>query len=189
MPHATFVEGERVSLHPIEEDDLKFVTEGVNHPQVRTPVGQSFPTSLARERRYLSELNERTDAIQLLVTADDDRAGVVELDPIDRETGVTDLGIWIHPDGQERGIAREAIELLVDYAFSELRVHKVTANAYATNTPSQKMLDAVGFVEEGVGREDAFFDGEYHDTHYFGLLEQEWGERTGSEKTDPERTT
>ncbi|WP_152040728.1 GNAT family N-acetyltransferase [Salinigranum salinum] len=188
MPHVTFVEGERVSLHPLEEDDLAFVTEGVNHPQVRTPVGQSFPTSLARERRYLSELNERTDAVQLLVTADGDRAGVVELDPIDREAGVADLGIWIHPDRHGGGYAREAIELMIDYAFSELRVHKVTANAYATNTPSRKMLEAVGFVQEGVGREDAFFDGEYHDTHYFGLLEHEWDERTGSGEADPERT-
>ena len=113
MPHATFVEGERVSLHPLEEDDLAFVTEGVNHPQVRTPIGQSLPTSLARERRYLSELNERTDAIQLLVTVDGDRAGVVELDPIDHETGVADLGVWIHPDRHGGGYAREAIEFVI----------------------------------------------------------------------------
>lgn len=78
---------------------------------------------------------------------------------------------------------------MVGYAFSELRVHRVTANAYATNTPSRKEFDAAGFVQEGVGREGACFDGEYHDTHYFGLLEHEWGERTGDRGTDPERTT
>lgn len=182
MPHATFAEGDRVSLHPLEEADLEFVTEGVNHPRVRALVGQSFPTSLTRERRYFAEMNDRADAVQLLITAEGggesegehERVGVVELDPIDRETGVADLAIWIHPDRRRGGFAREALELVVDYAFSELRMHKVTANAYAANEASRTMLVSAGFVEEGVGREDSFFDGEYHDTHYYGILDREW---------------
>jgi RimJ/RimL family protein N-acetyltransferase len=177
MPRATFVEGDRVSLHPIEEEDLAFVAEGVNHPQIRPLVGQWFPTPLAREHRYFEEMNERVDAVQVLVTADDERVGVIELDPIDHETGVADLGAWIHPDRRRSGYAREAVGLMVDYAFSELRIHKVTANAYAANDASRTMLESIGFVEEGVGREDAFFDGEYHDTHYFGVLEDEWDVR------------
>lgn len=178
MPCATFIEGDRISLHPIEEADLEFVTEGVNHPRVRPFVGQWFPTPLAREHRYYEEMNERLDAVQVLITAEDDRVGVVEFDPIDHETGVADLAVWIHPDNRRSGYAREAIELMVDYAFSELRMHKVTANAYAANEASREMLDAIGFAEEGVGREDAFFDGEYHDTHYFGILEDEWDGRS-----------
>ena len=186
MPHATFVEGERVSLHPLGEADLEFVVEGVNHPEVRALVGQSFPTSLASERRYFAELDERSDAVQLLVTADGDRVGVVELDPIDRETGVADLAVWIHPDRRRGGYAREALELTIGYAFAELRLHKVTANAYAANDASRGLLEAVGFVEEGVGREDAFFDGAYHDTHYFGVLRREWDERHGDGESDPD---
>lgn len=174
MSHATFADGDTVSLHPLEEEDLEFVTAGVNHPRVRTMVGQSLPTSLFRERQYFQEATARSDALQLLVTADGDRVGVVELDPIDHETGVADLAIWIHPDRRRAGYAREAVELVVDYAFAELRLHKVTANAYAANAASREMLQAVGFVEEGVGREDGFVDGAYHDTHYFGLLEREW---------------
>ncbi|WP_380676121.1 GNAT family N-acetyltransferase [Salinigranum sp. GCM10025319] len=182
MSRVTFIEGDRVSLHPIEEEDLAFVTEGVNHPRVRPLVGQWFPTPLARERRYYEETNERLDAVQVLVTGEGDRVGVVEFDPVDHETGVADLAVWIHPDRRRSGYATEAVELMVDYAFSELRIHKVTANAYAANDASRRMLESVGFVEEGVGREDAFFDGEYHDTHYFGILEDEWDVR--SRRTD-----
>jgi RimJ/RimL family protein N-acetyltransferase len=181
MTRTTFVEGDRVSLHPVEERDLEFLARGVNHPAVRALVGQWLPTSLARERQYYEEMTERTDAVQVLVTAEGERVGVVELDPIDRETGVADLAVWIHPDRHRSGYAREAVALMVDYAFSELRVNKVTASAYAANEASRRMLAAVGFVEEGVGREDAFFDGQYHDTHYFGVLEREWdGLRAGA---------
>lgn len=174
MTTATFLAGETVSLRPVEESDLEFVHAGVNHPQVRPYVGQSFPTTLARERRYFEELNERLDALQLLVTVGDEPVGVVEFDPIDREAGVAEFAAWVHPDHQGRGYAREATELMVAYAFDELRLHKVTANAFASNEASRALFESVGFTQEGVGREDAFYDGGYHDTHYYGLLEHEW---------------
>jgi RimJ/RimL family protein N-acetyltransferase len=210
MPGATFLVGDRVTLTTVEADDLGFLRDGVNHPEVRALVGQPFPTNLEQERGYWQDATERPDAVQVLVTVAGEEAdsggddagtaevddagtaattepdadsrvpvGVVELDPVDRETGVAELGIWIHPAHHRQGYASEAIELVVGYAFDELRVHKVTANAYARNEASRRMLASLGFVEEGVGREDAFLDGDYHDTHYFGVLDPEWRERDG----------
>ena len=188
MSNVVFAEGERVTLRPIEEADLGFLTRGVNHPEVRPFVGQSFPTSVARERRYLAELDERTDAVSVLAVAGDERVGVVEFDPIDREAGVADFALWIHPDHHGGGYGREAADLMLGYAFEELRIHKVTAEAYETNGASRALLESLGFTREGVGREDVFLDGEYRDTHYFGLLEREWrdgGDRRGREEDGP----
>lgn len=170
----SFINGESVLLRPIEESDLEFVREGVNHPEVRPYVGQSFPTSLARERRYLEESNRTLDTIQLLVEADGEPVGVVEFDPIDREAGVAEFAVWIHPDFHRHGYAREATGLMLDYAFDELRMHKVTANAFETNEASQRLFGSLGFTREGVGREDAFLEGEYRDTVYYGILDREW---------------
>jgi RimJ/RimL family protein N-acetyltransferase len=215
MPGAPFLVGDRVTLTTVESEDLPFLRDGVNHPEVRALVGQPFPTNLEQERSYWEDVTERRDALQVLVTVAADgegtadgeptdgdagsgsddgttatdgtartRIGVLELDPIDHETGVADLGLWIHPDHHRRGYAREAIDLLVGYAFDELRLHKVTANAYARNEASRQMLASLGFVEEGVGREDGFLDGDYHDTHYFGVLDREWRERGGDDDRD-----
>lgn len=174
MPGATFLSGERVTLRTVEESDLEFLRDGVNHPDVRTAVGQAFPTNLRSERRYWEEASDDADVVSVLVWADDERVGAVEFDPVDRETGVAELGFWLHPDHQGGGYAREAATMMLDYAFTELRIHKVTANAYETNERSRALLERLGFVEEGIGREEDFFDGEYHDTHYYGLLEGEW---------------
>lgn len=67
-------------------------------------------------------------------------------------------------------------------------MHKVTADAYATNEASRGLFESVGFTQEGVGREDTFFDGRYQDSVYCGLLEDEWpiGDAgSGSGKSDP----
>jgi RimJ/RimL family protein N-acetyltransferase len=141
-------------------------------------VGQSSPTSRHRERAYFEASAKDPDYVGALVWSGEERVGVVEFDPVDRETGVAELGLWTHPDHQREGYASEAVRLFVDYAFSELRMHKVTANAYGVNEGSRRLLESAGFVEEGIGREDAFFDGSYRDTHYYGVLESEWRERT-----------
>lgn len=183
-----FLEGPTVSLRPVEESDLEFVHAGLNHPAVRPFVGQRLPTSLAGEREYLEAANDRDDAVQLLVEVDGEPVGVVEFDPIDREAGVADLAVWVHPDHQGRGYAREAVELMCTYAFDELRLHKVTADAYASNEASRGLFESIGFVQEGIGREDAYFDGEYRDSVYYGLLEDEWPREDigdGTQESDP----
>ena len=174
MPGAPVLEAETVTLRTIEEEDVPFIRDGVNHPSVRRRVGQSLPTNLFQERRYFEESSQSLDTVQLLATVEDERAGVVELDPIDRESGTATFAIWLVEEYRGSGIGRESTELLTGYAFDELRLHKVTAEAYAFNDDSRALLERVGFVEEGVGREDSFVGGEYVDTHYFGLLEDEW---------------
>ncbi|MFB6105989.1 MAG: GNAT family N-acetyltransferase [Halobacteriaceae archaeon] len=182
MTNVVFARGDAVTLHPLQEADLEFVCEGVNHPAVRPHVGQSFPTSLAREQRYFEEASQTLDVVQALVSADGQRVGVVEFDPVDRDAGVAEFTVWVHPDHQGNGYAREATELMLDYAFDELRMHKVTANAFAGNDASRALLESVGFTREGVGREDAYVDGGYRDTHYYGVLAREW---TGADAEDP----
>jgi len=66
MSGAVFLEGDTVALVTLEEEDLEFVRDGVNHPEVRTPVGQSFPTNLADERRYWEAANEDPEVVSVL---------------------------------------------------------------------------------------------------------------------------
>ncbi|MDX1745659.1 MAG: GNAT family protein, partial [Halobacteriales archaeon] len=131
-------------------------------------------SNLPTEERWFESANRDYDVLQLIVFDEGVRVGMVELNPIDRETGVAELAFWIHPDHREHGYGREAIAVLLEYTFDELRVHKVTANAFASNEASRNLLTSLGFTEEGIGREDTYMDGVYADTHYYGILEDEW---------------
>lgn len=186
MTGATFLSGDRITLTTVEAEDVEFLRDGVNDPSVRVPAGQVLPSNERQEREWLEAASTSDDVVQLLVVVDgeadergaesssDTRAGVVELDPIDRETGTADVAYWLRPEFRRNGYAREALELVVDYAFSQLRLHRVNAAVYDFNERSMELLEAVGFTAEGVQRENAFVDGAYRDTHYFGVLEDEW---------------
>lgn len=180
MPGPAVLEGERVTLNTVEEEDIQLLRDGVNDPRVRIAAGQVLPSNGVQEREWFEETSTSPDVLQLLVVVDteaghdDTRAGVVEFDPIDRETGTVDVAYWLRPGFRGNGYGREALELMVDYAFSQLRLHRVNAAVYDFNEASMRLLDSVGFTAEGVQRENAYVDGAYRDTHYFGILEDEW---------------
>jgi RimJ/RimL family protein N-acetyltransferase len=109
--------------------------------------------------------------VQLLISNEETPIGMIGLEPISQEAGVTEVGYWIVPECWGEGFGTEATELIVEYAFDRLRLHKVTARAFGFNDASQRLLEKVGFTEEGVQREQIFIDGEYQDTHWYGLID------------------
>lgn len=181
MPGSTFLEGETAALRTIEEDDLAFLRDGDNDPFVRRMAGgDATPTTLADERRAREAAGDR-GAVQLLIVAGGERAGYVELDPVDHVAGTAEIGMWLAPEHRRQGHGPEAAALVADYAFEELRLHRLSAEAFASNEHSLDRLREVGYVEEGVAREAAFVDGEHVDVHRFGLLAEEWRGRASDE--------
>lgn len=189
MAGPAFLSGETVDLRTFEEADLAFVRDCVNDPRVwKSLGGQATPTNLAMERRFFEEENRDDGTIKFVVTARDAdggsggggdgpvRVGMVELNGIDWERGRAEVAFWIAPDHQDAGYGRDALATLVGYAFDQLGLHKLSAEAFAFNEASRRLLESVGFVEEGTLREEEFVDGEWHDAVRYGLLAAERGD-------------
>lgn len=93
-------------------------------------------------------------------------------DPLDRAAGTAWLVHWL-PEARGDGYAREAVQRLLAYGFEELGLHRVGAEAPAGDQRAMALLEGLGFAHEGTRREETFADGEYQDTHCYGLLAPE----------------
>lgn len=62
------------------------------------------------------------------------------------------LGYDLAADWQGRGYAREMVRAVVDFAFGELRLHRVAAQYMPHNHPSARLLRDLGFQIEGYAR-------------------------------------
>ncbi|SEB00901.1 Acetyltransferase (GNAT) domain-containing protein, partial [Pseudobutyrivibrio sp. ACV-2] len=54
-------------------------------------------------------------------------------------------------------------ELIVDYAFSHLSMHKIYLRVLSDNIRAYKSYEHAGFVKEGLFHDDVCIDGLYHD--------------------------
>jgi len=73
------------------------------------------------------------------------------------------LGYQVARRHEGRGLMREALAATIDYAFRELRLHRVMANYRPENARSARLLARLGFVPEGYAREYLFIDGAWRD--------------------------
>lgn len=174
MPGAVFLRGDSVTLRTVEESDVEFLRDALNDPEVRRGLSIAKPLNGRQENTYFEERISSDETVSLMICRDDDPVGNVGLDPIDRQAGNCEIGLWVAPDHHGNGYGTEASRLLTRYAFDELRMHRVRARVFAHNDSSRRIWEKLGFEHEGVHREEAFTGGEYVDVHYYGVLADEW---------------
>ena len=81
-----------------------------------------------------------------------------------------ELGYWLGADYQNRGIMTEAVRAVVFYSFNAMEMHRLYAYTSTKNTPSRALLRKVGFIEEGILRQNTFRDGVWDNTAVMAIL-------------------
>jgi len=117
---------------------------------------------------------EATDDFHVFLACPDDTpVGSAFLVDVDLDVRNAELGDVMTPDEQGNGYATDAAGLCLTHAFDELGPHKVWAQTVEDNGASKRVLEKLGFQQEGVLREHGHGFGRYTDLHLFGLLESE----------------
>lgn len=178
MPGPVFLDGEHMSLRTVEEEDLEFLQRDINDPEVRRSLGATGPVNAEQERNWFEGRSEDDDGTSLLICVEEKPVGSIGLSDVNETWGRAEVGYWVTPNAWGDGYATEATALLCGHAFDQRRLHKIVAHAYDFNAGSRRVLEKVGFVEEGVLREEAFVDGEFVDVLRYGLLAREY-QRSG----------
>jgi RimJ/RimL family protein N-acetyltransferase len=82
-----------------------------------------------------------------------------------------DLGWVLHPDHTGHGYATEAVRELLDIAFNELQLRRVTAACFAANEASWRLMERLGMRRETYNvRESLHRSGEWLDGMVYALL-------------------
>lgn len=81
-----------------------------------------------------------------------------------------DLGYKFSSAYQHKGYASEAVEKLIDVAFTELDLHRLCARVQAENLPSIRLLEGLGFEREGICRGYMRMRGKWIDHLQYSLI-------------------
>jgi len=82
-------------------------------------------------------------------------------------------GYWVSREAAGQGIATTALAALIDHAFLVLGMHRVAAYVQPENLPSLKVLNKLGFRDEGLGRNVLYVDGAWRDHRSFALTTED----------------
>ncbi len=81
-----------------------------------------------------------------------------------------EVGYMLHPSFWSKGIMKEALLRLIDFAFDDMNLHSIEANINPGNKASAMLLESTGFIKEAYFKEDYFYNGRFHDTVIYSRL-------------------
>jgi len=173
------LKGLRVTLRSIEREDLPVLWAFNNDLEVELASGGDppIPQSLARlQARFEESLRHgERDGTHFAIECDGKIIGICDLFHFDETAQTCELGIIIGDKAYwGKGYGREAVGLLLRYAFQYRNQHKVWLRVNATNERAIRAYRASGFVEEGRQRSQVWSDGGHVDLVLMGVLRDEW---------------
>jgi RimJ/RimL family protein N-acetyltransferase len=92
---------------------------------------------------------------------------------IQRKYRLAELGYWIGRRFWGQGYCTEAMQAVLDYALHSAGLHKVTANHFADNPASGRVMQKAGMLYEATLKAYIWHAGEYKDLVYYGAFSEE----------------
>ncbi|KAF9046328.1 acyl-CoA N-acyltransferase [Panaeolus papilionaceus] len=175
---------QRTILRAYGPADLPLMLAIVNNPLVQNTL-ISDPV-VPRNHRFATKLEEIANEalLYVIIEAIDGPTpqviGAASITIANIKNRDVNFGIGLIPEVWNKGYGSEVTEFLVDYAFKNLGVHRISLGVFETNPGAVKLYKKIGFSEEGRKRKANFFDGKWVDSIYMGLLEEEWFSKTAT---------
>jgi RimJ/RimL family protein N-acetyltransferase len=88
----------------------------------------------------------------------------------DAGSGTCEVGCWLEPAGQGRGLVTRAVRLIIDWAMEVRGIHRVEWRCRTDNVASASVARRVGMHLDGVLRGEYLYRGVRYDTQVWSLI-------------------
>lgn len=167
-------------LRALEQDDLDHIYKWENDPENWQVSRTLTPFSRKLLEKYLefSHLDIfQTKQLRLVIeTPEPETAmGLIDLfdfDPFNQRAGI---GILIgEKEERNKGMAGEALDILLDYCFNTLLLNQVYCNILESNKISHKLFKNKGFNHAGTKVSWVKTSSGWENEYFYQLLRQDW---------------
>ncbi|KOP83881.1 hypothetical protein AN957_06825 [Cytobacillus solani] len=174
------LEGETVSLIPLELKDTELLYEALQSPEVWKYTWREINTVDDLEQVLIMAVKNKKEGKQIPFIIKDKRTGRVigttRIGDIDKVNRNVEIGwTWLSPEVWKTKVNTECKLLLLTYCFEELKVLRVQFSVSGQNVRSQKAVERIGATKEGNFRKHRVkADGTIHDNIFYSIIDSEW---------------
>lgn len=162
-----------VTIRKFTEDDIEKKVEWINNPLNNEYLHYNIPLDIENTRKWFLSNKDNTNRHDMVIMYNDTPVGVIGIINIDKKKGEYYITLG-DVNYKRKGISFRATELILDYAFKNLKLEKVWLCVDEKNIAARKLYEKIGFIQEGLLRKDIFFKGEMINRCMYGILREEW---------------
>lgn len=145
------LEHTRIYLRPWKETDAPILYEYAKNPKIGLQAGWPPHNSVEESRWIICELLTTWGFYAIVEKENDQIVGAINLligdaSNFSIEENEGELGFWIGEPFWGKGLAKEAIEIMLAYSFMELHLSKIWCGYFSDNRRSKQLQETCGFV-------------------------------------------
>ena len=168
--------GKKVNLKAIEPEDLPQLMKWRNLPDFRKHFREYREISSVMQEDWYKNtvLNDRNTIMFSIYSSGNDEligcSGLCYINWIHRHA---ELSLYIGYEEEyidDYGYAEEAVQLLANYVFNELNLHKIWTEIYEFDLKKMALYEKLGFLQDGFLRDNYFYDGRWWGSIILSLI-------------------
>ncbi len=170
------IEGNKIFLAELNEKDAVKLHEYSKEPELNLYSGPyKASESLESSREYIrncrKNILERKSYIFGIYNKEGDLVGTIGFFDLDMENSSGEIGFWISHNYWNKGYITEAINLINNYIFNELKFHRIYAHFHELNKAVARVLEKTGYRKEGEFSESLrFSDGKFYSDIVYSII-------------------
>jgi len=169
------LETRRLLMRCLRMEDAPAMLEIMSDEETVRYWGRPMMTELAQAETYTRENLRWMEDGHCLYWGLEEKAGnrmigTCTLFRLDSSNRRGEIGYLLNRAYWQQGFMSEALESVIAYAFSNLKLHRLEADTDPENTASIKLLERFGFQREGLFRDRWLVNGSWCDSLMMGLV-------------------
>ena len=156
------IETKKLVLRRFNYDDLQDIYKMRSNPKMIEFTDSKLDESLEETKSYIEKMNKGIDENKWIICAIEYKkskkaVGLINIWNINLELRSGELGYGIVPEYQNKGLMKEALLSIVDYAFNTMNLKTIEAYTEENNINSIKLLESCRFNEIKRVKEDGYY--------------------------------
>lgn len=174
------LEGSFIKLVPMEVKHTKELVAVLNNPQIWEFTWRKITSAAQVEQLLETALRNQERGIDLpfvmIEQSTDKVVGTSRIMHLDRVHRNAEIGCtWISPEYWRTPVNTESKSLMLQYCFKELGLIRVDFTVVGDNLRSQRAIERIGAVKEGVMRKHRITsEGTVLDNVMYSIIDDEW---------------
>lgn len=166
-----------ITIRQFERTDIPKKVEWINNPANNQFLHYDIPISIEGTERWFDSHQGEKTRYDAVIEVDDVPVGTIGLLSIDSKNAKAEYYIALGETAfKGKGIAKEASRLILKYGFDVLGLNRIYLFTESENITAQKLFERIGFIKEGIIRQDIISHGKYVDRIAYSFLKEDWKE-------------
>lgn len=180
------IDGKRVRLSRVTADDLDFICRLETNTGIWLYEEQVESDKEKVRNKYLEQMNS-TSQYDFVITNEVDGkenpVGLAQICSYSEYRKSWEVGYAIIPEFQGHGYGYEAMNLLLEFTFHQLRAHKVVGMCNCHNVKSMNLMEKLGMKREGTFKKELMWKGQWVDQYFYAILDTEYIKKANTSNT------